>query len=461
MRFYTLKTRASTEPLPSAHPRAGAGFTLVELMVSLVILGLIMTVIFSLFSTTSDGLKEADSLVDTMDRARFAIERVSADMKSAAAFSSPDSKKDPWVIQNTTGQLCVQGVAGYQNWQNSVAILNTKKQTAHNGGATAEGVSYDGFIVMGAREFPQTFEVSNFVHTTPVTATIRGHSRGVVKLLANNPFYMETTPPAGISDPLKTHFVASLPGRLLRVADRDGNLQFTGIQTATLGAVSAGDSTESINLTLLPTLQVRQSAENGSAYQKGLDPATLGDDDIGYGAALIDAYWYHVERSPLDPQNFRLVRERLDAAAIATALCAPNNVDPASHLANPSEKVVITDRVADFQVWFDCADAQGNLSGATWLNEWGSPDGGGSCMDLSAPNFGAARMAHIRLSLHTRDERTDVPDEMEALFALDAAGDPNGALRYFNIYPDAPGAARVVTVQADIALNTFSMRNIR
>lgn len=461
MRFSTLKARALTPPMTRERPLARAGFTLVELMVSLVILGLLMTVVFSLFSTTSDGLKEADSLVDTMDRARFAIERVSADIKSAGAFGSPDSKKDPWVIQNTADQLCVQGVAGYRDWQNSVTILNAKKQNAHNGGAAPMGVSYDGFIIMGAREFPQSFEVSNFVHTSPVSATIRGHSRGVVKLLANNPFYVDPTLPGGISDALKTHFVSSLPGRLLRVADRDGNLQFTGIQTATLDSIKPGDSTESVTLTLSPALQVRQSAEDGSAYQKGLDPATLGDEDIGYGAALVDAYWYHVERSPLDPQNFRLVRERLKADEVARALCAPGNVAPAAHLASPSEKIVITDRVADFQVWFDCADTQGNLNGAAWLSEWASPDGGGSCMNLSAPNFGAARMAHVRLSLHTRDERKDVPDKIEALYALDATGAPNGALRYFNIYPDAPGAARVVTVQADIALNTFSMRNIR
>ncbi|AWV90793.1 PilW family protein [Bradymonas sediminis] len=451
----TPKNRASA----SGHLRGRAGFTLVELMVSLVILGMIMTVIFSLFSTTSDGLKEADSLVNTMDSARFAVERVGSDLKSAGAFASPDSKNDPWVIQGTSNQLCVQGIAGYKDWQNSTAILSTAKNNAHNSSGRV-GVSFDGFIVMGAVDFPQTFEVADIVPGPPSRATIPGHIRGVTKLLSNNPFYLDTALPAGINADVQTHFADGLPNRLLRIADRDGNLQFTGISAAT--AVTGGPSTEAnpVELELSPNLHVRQSKEDGSANQKGLDPPTLGDEDIGYGAALVDAYWYHVEPSPLDPDNYRLVRDRLDATKIATALCAPANTNPADALPDSRDQVVIADRVADFQVWFDCADPSGNLSGVDWISEWASPSEGGSCMDVASPSFGEARMAHIRLSLHTRDERKDIPDALAALYNNDASGANPGALRYFNIYPDAPGAARVVTVQSDIALTTFAMRNL-
>lgn len=461
----SLNARKNPSFAPDGQPRR-AGFTLVELMVSLVLLGVIMIIIFSLFSTTSDGLKEADSLVQILENTRFAAEQVGGDIKSAGAFATPDSEKDPWVINDANNNLCVYGVAGYKggglDWQNSTDLLGTgNKFDAHNDSGEASGVSYDGFIVMGAHDFPQTFEVSNLTFASPNGATIPGHARGMVKLLSNNPFYTDTALPASFPTAVEDNFIASLDSRLLRIADRDGNLQFSGITGAE--TTDENDAVSGVKLTLSPDLRQRQSAGDGSANQKGLDPQALDDEDVGYGAALIDAYWYHVEASPLDPANFRLVRDRLNAAEIAASLCDPDSTDPSTMLSNPEEKIVITDRVADFQVWFDCADTNGNLDGTDWTNDWASPLGAGDtegCMDLSAPNFGAARMAHIRLSMHARDERKDAPDARDALYQWNDAADTQTGLRYFNMHPDAPGAARVVTVQTDIALPTFSMRNI-
>jgi prepilin-type N-terminal cleavage/methylation domain-containing protein len=434
------------------------GFTLVELMVSLALLGLVMTIVFSLFSTTSDGLKEADSLVDTLDRARFAMSRISSEVKSAGSFSTPDSQNDKWVIQNGANDLCVFGVAGYQGWQNSTTQLtDAGLEDAHDGDgdASTADVSYDGLIVMGALDFSQTFEVSNFVFGSVTTALIPDHAGGVGTLLANNLFYTEATAPSAAQAAQKTALVAGLQNRLIRVADRDGNLQFREISLA-------AEATNGITLTLKPALQVREGGR-----LKGLQRQTLGAQDIGYEASLVDAYWYHVVPDPRDPTNFRLVRDRLDAAAIAAELCTPASATPADNTVGP--RVVITDRVVDFQVWFDCAGGNGSVQNATWVTQWASPDGNGNngdaagdgCMNVSSPNFGAARMAHIRLSVRTRDERKDAPDAPDALF-MDETGafSPTVALRYFNVYPDAPGAARVVTVQSDVELSTFAMRNI-
>src|SRR6056297_834617 len=90
------------EPIPGPK-QAHGGFTLVELMISVALLGMVMTVIFSLFSTTSDSLREADSLAHTLERAHFSVEQISADIRSAGAFASPDSVNDPRIAPKDVG----------------------------------------------------------------------------------------------------------------------------------------------------------------------------------------------------------------------------------------------------------------------------------------------------------------------------------------------------------------------
>lgn len=445
-----------------------AGFTLVELMVTLALLGLVMMVVFSLFSSTSAGLKEADSLASTVDQSRFALEQISRDVKNAGAFSTSDSRKDSWVIDQPG--ICVSGVASYDGWQDPEAWF------AHNFfGTTAApndlvaahtvnqnlAIGYDGFILMGAIDIPQTFEVNDVVVAgNNTTLTLPESGRGVLKLLQNDLFSVELD--ASLDTELREILSESMPYRLLRVADRDGNLQFGGISNVADDDGPRGG----LSLTLSRGLQVR-----GPSLMQGIEPQTRDSQDVGYEAALVDAFWYRVEPDPAEPRNFRLVRYRLNADGLSASLCAPNSLDSEDleGLARDNgswiEKSVIADRVADFQVWFDCANADGNLADATWPQAWANPNGEGgaanaalACMNPAAPNFGAARMAHIRLSLRTRDERQDAPVEL----FLDETGafDESLPLRYFDLYPDAEGAARVVTVQADIELSTFGMRNV-
>lgn len=456
--------------------RAAAGFTLVELMVSLTLLGLIMTVIFSLFSTTSDGLREADSLVGTLDGARFAMTRLSSDMKSAGAFATPDATRDRWVIGKVANRdMCVSGVASYVGWQNSTVLLEQVSKedvnlvTLNSGGQTqTAGVSFDGFILMGALSYPMTFEITNMALPPAGSSagTISANGRGLVKLLANDPFNVHTFALTTPMTNMKSAFAARLPSQLIRIADQDGNLQFGGISNPT-------DDAGGYRITITPALQVR---EGGSP--RGLARQTLGSEDVGYDAALIDAFWYHVDVDPNDPTNFRLVRDRVDAREVARRLCTNGDLRLSADgrslqgvdTADPDElstigaadRAIITDRVVDFQVWFDCADANGNVSNTDWVSKWASPggvsDAANDCMNPNNPNFGAARMAHMRLSVRTADERADAPTGG----FLDESGvfDDEMTIRYFRLNPSTTGAARVVTVQADVDLTTFGMHNI-
>lgn len=466
------------------------GFTLVELMVALVLLGLVMVLVFEIFASTSDTLKEADGLTDTLDRTRFAAERLSADLANAGSFGSPDSAYDPWVPSTTYDSaadepLRVVGVASYDGWQNDHTLLAAQGQDDANKvtGESDPAFGFDGVVVMGAIDFPQSFEISqlSFAGNGRASgATISTTERGLYKLLVNDPFFTETGLPPGLITDSSTGsgvkvasaasvVTADLGERIMRVMDRNGNIQLSGIQSgASYSAPSGTPDTGGITFQFDNPLLVQNNEGDDSAgadYGVGLQRSTIDDSDVGYDATLIDAFWYHVEQDPRDPYNFRLVRERLDAQSVAAQLATdPAGLTAANLSATyaSGDKVVISDRVVDFQVWFDCADSNGNLDNASWLETWSNPGGGDTCVNpTGTPQYGEARMGHIRLSVRGRYERKSAPDDADAFF-MDAQGniDASRAPHFFDVYPDAKGSARVVTVQTDVNMNNFAMRNI-
>ncbi|MFW5966802.1 MAG: prepilin-type N-terminal cleavage/methylation domain-containing protein [Persicimonas sp.] len=449
-------------------PKRG-GFTLVELMVAVVLLSVVVTVIFALFSTTSDSMYEADSLADTVDRARFALERVSTDVRGAGSYGTPDAEHDKWVKPKPSqgNSLPMFGLVLYDGWQDGGDDRIPSDVRDAHGNDNNPPFSFDGIIVIGAFDFPQSFEVTDltFDGNEVDQGVIPANERGLYKLMVNDPFYVSVGEPPGFDSASDMeHLTEYLPSRVIRVMDRDGYFQFGGVKP------NVSDSPTGLTFTLEEPWMVRDN-DGGKVGGGGLEPGSVDDDDIGYDAALLDAYWYYIEPDPRDPVNFRLVRERLNARELLNEVGSDGKLDD---IDNPGEKfpamsddgsesrqrAVITDRVVDFQIWFDCADNAGNVEGVEWRDTWVQDDPG-DCAEGSNVELGKARTAHLRLSLRTEHERGDNPDSPNAIFSDDEGDfDPHQPMRYFNMYPDAEGSARVVTVQNDVELTTFAMRNV-
>lgn len=472
---------------PAKMLRSPRGFTMVELMISVVLLGLVSGVIWSLFSSTSSAMQEADSLADTLDRSRFALEQVAADVRSAGAYGSPDSDEDPWALPRPN-QRRIVGLASYNGWQDQTPYpADVAAEHTDSSGATAIG--FDGFIVMGALDYSTTFELRDMQFTGggagsgvpgfaiggriplgAVDSPGRFAERGLKKLLINDPFYTET----GLFGESPTDFNRSSPmidsvyndigSRMIRVMDRQGYIQF--------GAISEDDPTWQNGISfgfVQPGLQTKVA---GRPF--GLQPQSAEDQDVGYEAALIDAYWYHVEEDPENAGNYQLVRDRLDADALSTALASgwsslsettllQNGPLPESNSGSSQrQRTVVVDRLVDFQFWVDCADAGGNLTNVSWESNWVTPSGGTDpahdCLDPTAPAPGRARVAHIRMSVRTEDERRELGHS--AFLDAEGAYDPSVPLQTYDMEPDSPGATRVVTVQSDVELTNFSYKNL-
>ena len=485
------------------HP---GGFTLVEILVAFAITAILSVAIYSLFTTTSQAMFEADSLAESTDSARFALERIKSDIQNAGSMGTPDSARDPWVEPKPSasigsgirvaGLVTYTGGSSAPGWQDyAQEVMSTEVYEANheknNSGALLSSsdaleAQFDGIIVIGAYDYPLSFEIGAFTNSGANTVgEIPKNERGVFKLLRNNPFntdvgdavFTSYSDPYGVLQDNMTH-------RILRVMDRAGFRQFAGITGATdqsNGAITASH----LEVTLGQNLYFRDNSDS-SNERFGLEPETA-QNDVSYDAALLDVYWYHVIKPDhTEEGRYQLVRHRLDGQSLLSDITNSTwEFDPTSHIANvdgdgttedvQDDYVVIADNVADFQIWFECAGTDGTVTGIDWEAGWNPPDGSGSdddhnCVDPTATpqiGVGEARIAHVRLSVRTENERRDagiLPDGsgfFHEPFPPSPTGDAaNRQMQTFDATPGYRGATRVHTVQADVELQNFAMRNI-
>ena len=65
----------------SGHVRSGTGFSLIEMVVSIVVLGLLAAVTAPIFSSTLRGYVESDAHLATLSKARYATERIARELR--------------------------------------------------------------------------------------------------------------------------------------------------------------------------------------------------------------------------------------------------------------------------------------------------------------------------------------------------------------------------------------------
>lgn len=432
------------------------GFTLVELLISMLLASIVSIVLYSLFDTTSESLGEVTNLSDAQERVRFGMERLRADIKTAGSLSTPDSQADVWQRPKRAGTRII-GVSAYDGWQDDRTAFPTDVATAN------PNVSLDGFILMAAMDYPTSFEVRDLRSDADTDAQIGAHIRGLYKLYQVDPFKFSADAPPGFTD---SAFLENQWGtRLLRLMDRQGYIQFVSLgDTITYTGGAAPYAAISLDAAMKPVFKAP-----GEEYGLEQNP----EGDFAYDAAVVDAYWYHVEADPSDPTNMRLVRERLCAPEVAAGLNAAGGFDPSTAPASncpggTDEITVLVDHVADFQIWFDCtnnAATNGAVVGnGAWTDEWLTPDNSTNCMNTGVYAPQLARVAHVRLSIYAPNERKDLrnfqfENRAGETGATALTNTPNVKLRTFDPVPTLTGASPVVTMQSSIELTNYAYRN--
>ncbi|MFB6351729.1 MAG: type II secretion system protein J, partial [Bradymonadaceae bacterium] len=110
------------------------GFTLVELLVAMAITAIVSVAILGLMNSTADSMRMAASASETLNRTRFAVERVRSFLRNAGAYASPDTRDDPrfkppahkertinnstcGISNKTTNARRLAGLVSYGGWQ--------------------------------------------------------------------------------------------------------------------------------------------------------------------------------------------------------------------------------------------------------------------------------------------------------------------------------------------------------
>lgn len=462
------------------------GFSLVELIVAMALTSMLALMAYGLFGVSSQNLVEVDSLEATSARGRFAIERIRYLLQGAGSLGTPDNKTDPFFKLNQN--IRVAGVMSYDRWQNVPLI-----------GGTNTHLSRDGIVLIGAYDFPMNFQAGGFEAGSTGQMVIGGDYLGMEKLYRANPFadvqsnpanpdqYMPVLDKRDWSVGTNYDFLGKgvVNSRLIRITDPLGYNQFLRPNYPTV-PVNFGTMLTPVNQGLRVPLDV--SNEFKPLYKRdrpttddktligeiGLDLASVGEGDKTYEAAFLDAYWLHViPATHGDNANMMLVLDRVCAGDIVkiAAADAGNLTEGQLDTARSScgltpQRTMITDRVVDFQIWFDCVDPAGTFAG-TWSKDWVAPDNSGSCMDMDSFGTyspGAVRVAHSRLTLRTDEERKNFRHDPFVTPAGDTCTPftcPTATLRSFDINPDLEGAAPVVTFQTDIALKNFIIKDLK
>lgn len=425
---------------------AGGGFTLVELMIAMALVGGLVAMIYGMFARTSDALIDVDAMAGATDEARFALEMVRNELQSAGAQGTPNAAMDPWVRPNDDPMYAI---LPYEGWQNGREVYQ-ENATLQAVGARNPQSAFSGFVVIGAYDFPQSFLVSD-VQTSSVR--VENVERGMGRLTRIDPFDVVSDGTVIDDDaaPRALALTEVADARGLRISDRQGYMQFVPVRQANINAGALELTTGPITF-------------RGEGRMTGLEAIDGADND--YDAALLDAFWFRVRVDPFDPTNLQLVRHRLNFGDVM-GLGAPNQeqLEDAIVGANPAEQerntLVIANHVADFRVWFDCGTAFGGLEASSLQRTWEPVTG--ACLD--APVTGAephlARVAHLRLSMRSENERTNRP-HFEVVDNAQWLGFQNidGTMQTYDVEPRNPGAASVVTVQSSVDLANFRMRGL-
>ncbi len=460
------------------------GFTLIELIIAMMLTSLLGIMTYALFGMSADNLSEVDSLENTASKGRFAIEKMRTLFQVAGSYSSPDSISDPFIQPRPASPaMHVAGFHSYPNWQDQ----------AFPGGYS--DISFDGIILTGAFDFPTSFDAGGMISPN-APMFLPGSFSGMEKLNRVDPFsdiqprdgdtyFPDLTLTAWDLPESYSFLEPNLASRLIRVTDGLGYSQFLRPDVAanhTFDTVIDITSTlKGVELPLDQDVPFRPvfkgdntaSVDGVEMREIGLDQVGVGEGDRTYEASFIDTYWLHVipANDPQDPTNHLLVLDRVCAGSVATS-----NPDgqpsvpslPEDDGCGDNSRKLIADKVVDFQVWFDCADAAGDVaSNPNWTQNWLTPNGtaaGGNCLDAGSYNPGQARVAHVRLTLRTDEERkafSNVPFANGNDLCTSSSACPAAPLRSFDINQNLEGAAPVMTFQLDVALRNFIIKDLQ
>jgi prepilin-type N-terminal cleavage/methylation domain-containing protein len=385
-----------------------AGFTLVELMVSVILFSIVVVAVFSFFTAMSNVFHSQEQVVDAQSNLRFAVDFLSKDARRAGYLGTPSAENDALVCPKPASPPAGVLYAG-------VRVINADPLAGVYAGGADQAANGDIFpdtmYLMGS------FEVSEPFPLDGVTTT-GGQLDGV-----------ETARILGGGDPgeNETRFNAVfMQDRMVKVTGPNNQSQLGFITGAAWNVAQ-------------PTVSV-----SGLVAQQGnVGCGIQGLSGQNYEISVLNLMRYQVRQSAGDETRSDLLRAE---------------INPRTGAVFPGTEVSLLDYVVDFQAWVDMdtgIGAQPNMVRDLVPGD----DLGNVPWSQTTGQWQRARALYVTVSART-------PREDPTLFHAPRVSQASGEadifqpLLTFNLDEDEQGAAHVVTQTAVIELQNLTLRNL-
>jgi prepilin-type N-terminal cleavage/methylation domain-containing protein len=382
------------------------GFTLVELLISMVLVAIVMLAAMGLASAVSNVFYVQDQTVDAQGSLRFASDFLAGDLQRAGFLATPNARRDPLICPKPSAGIGADNLV-------ALRVLDGGSPPGEIYSPPGEGtdnpnIRPDALWLMGSFDSSTSFPA------------LRVNGDGTIEL---DPARLSGLLGASPEEQFNGLFRR---GRLLRVSSASGPAQLVPIGSA---AWNGGNATVTgIGLT---------TRDNGVGC--GIE----GVNGEGYEVAVVNIIRYDVRRDPVDEAKSNLVRAEIDANTGAV-LRTPEGGDAA---------VPVLEYVTDFQVWVDADSPTATTPSFTPDGTWGDHNGNVPLATLTSGDlWHKARVAEVLLSARTvREDRNlrHLPRQSET--------DP---LLTFNINGEAKGSARVLTMNTRVELTNIAFRRL-
>lgn len=382
------------------------GFTLVELMISVILMAIVVVAIYSFFTAMSSVFYTQEQIVDTQGSLRFALDFVSKDARRAGYLGTPDATSDPLICPKPAAAPV--GVT-----YSAVRIINEDVQASVYGAGDTNGVVYpDTLYLMGSYVVGEPFPLDGL---TTTGARLNGQQAS--RILGGG----------GDGENQDIFDAVFLQDRLVRITGPNNYSQ--------LGYVS-GSTWNPVQPQVTLTGLVGQTGNTGCGIQ--------GLSGQNYEMSVLSIYRYQVRQSDTDTARSDLMR---------------GEINPRNGALFEGSEISVLDYVVDFQAWVDMDTGLGSQPNMVRDLVPGD-DIGNVTWSQTTNNWQSARVLYLSLSART-------PREDPTLFhepRLSNNGGNNGEifqpLLSFNLDEDVEGAAHVITQSTSVELSNLTLRNL-